>query len=163
MRRTYRFVGSVGTVVCVVGPGREVELPVFPGILKHPMVDELRDLLARPSVARKYTILALRRAPWQVLRGVSARLAGGMPARGQPSRRAGAGAAVPAVVTPFPWSNNCRQRVAVAALVCSLPRSTAQPQEGELPASPGAGVGRAVARRPRCSGSMRCLARPEIS
>ncbi len=68
MRRTYRFVGSVGTVVCVVGPGREVELPVFPGILKHPMVDELRDLLVRPSVARKYTILALRRAPWQVLR-----------------------------------------------------------------------------------------------
>jgi hypothetical protein len=37
---------------------------VFPGILKHPTVDELRELLKRPAVARKYTILAL----WQVLR-----------------------------------------------------------------------------------------------
>ncbi len=68
MKRSYRFVESVGTVQCALGPGREVTLPVFPGILKHPTVDELRELLARPAVARKYTILALRMAPWQVLR-----------------------------------------------------------------------------------------------
>ncbi len=68
MKRTYRFVESVGTVQCTLGPGREITLPVFPGILKHPTVAELRELLARPAVARKYTILALRMAPWQVLR-----------------------------------------------------------------------------------------------
>lgn len=68
MKRTYRFVESVGTVQYAMGPDRKVTLPVFPGILKHPSVDELRELLARPAVARKYTILALRKAPWQVLR-----------------------------------------------------------------------------------------------
>ena len=68
MKRTYRFVQSVGTVQCALGSGRKVTLPVFPGILKHPTVDELHELLARPVVARKYTILALRKAPWQVLR-----------------------------------------------------------------------------------------------
>ncbi len=68
MKRSYRFVESAGTVQCALGPGREVTLPVFPGILKHPTVDELREILARPAVARKYTMLALRKAPWQVLR-----------------------------------------------------------------------------------------------
>ena len=68
MKRTYRFVESVGTVQCALDPGREVTLPVFPGILKHPTVDELRELLTKPAVARKYTIQALRKAPWQVLR-----------------------------------------------------------------------------------------------
>ncbi len=68
MKRSYRFVESVGTVRCVLGPVHEVTLPVFPGILKHPTVDELRELLTKPAVARKYTILALRKAPWQVLR-----------------------------------------------------------------------------------------------
>lgn len=68
MKRSYRFVESVGTVRCTLDSGREVALPVFPGILKHPTVDELRELLARPAVARKYTVLALRKAPWQVLR-----------------------------------------------------------------------------------------------
>jgi hypothetical protein len=68
MKRSYRYVKSVGTVQCSLGPGRTVTLPVFPGILKHPTVDELCDLLVKPSVARKYTILALRKAPWQVLR-----------------------------------------------------------------------------------------------
>jgi hypothetical protein len=53
MKRSYRFVESVGTVQCALGPGREVTLPVFPGILKHPTVDELRELPARPAVARK--------------------------------------------------------------------------------------------------------------
>jgi hypothetical protein len=68
MKRSYRFVESVGTVKCTLGPGQEVTLPVFPGILKHPSIDELLELLTRPAVARKYTIQALRKAPWQVLR-----------------------------------------------------------------------------------------------
>ncbi len=68
MKRSYHFVESVGAVCCSLGPGHEVTLPVFPGILKHPTVGELRELLSRPAVARKYTILALRKAPWQVLR-----------------------------------------------------------------------------------------------
>ena len=53
MKRSYRFVESVGTVQCALGPGPKVMLPVFPGILKHPTVDELRELLARPAVARQ--------------------------------------------------------------------------------------------------------------
>lgn len=68
MKRSYRFVESVGTVQCIVSPGHEITLPVFPGILKHPRVYELRELLTKPAVARKYTIQALRKAPWQVLR-----------------------------------------------------------------------------------------------
>jgi len=68
MKRSHRFVESVGTVECDLAPGHTVTLPVFPGILKHPSVDELRELLEEPAVARKYTILALRKAPWQVLR-----------------------------------------------------------------------------------------------
>ena len=68
MKRSYRFVESVGTVQCVMRSGRRITLPVFPGILKHPTVDELRELLLKPAVARKYTVAALRKAPWQVLR-----------------------------------------------------------------------------------------------
>ena len=68
MKRSYRFVESVGAVHCALSPDHEVTLPVFPGILKHPTVRELRELLENPTVARKYTILALRKAPWQVLR-----------------------------------------------------------------------------------------------
>ena len=68
MKRTYRFVESVGTVKYALSPDHEVTLPVFPGILKHPSLDELPALLARPAVARKYTVLALQKAPWQVLR-----------------------------------------------------------------------------------------------
>ncbi len=68
MKRSYRFVESVGVVRCSLGPDRSVMLPVFPGYLKHPTIGELRELLSRPAVARKYTILALRKAPWQVLR-----------------------------------------------------------------------------------------------
>ncbi len=68
MKRTYRFVQSTGNVSCTIAPGCDVTLPVFPGIFKHPTVDELREILVKPAVARKYTYLALRKAPWQVLR-----------------------------------------------------------------------------------------------
>jgi len=68
MKRSHRFVESAGTIECRLSPGHTVRLPVFPGILKHLTVEELRELLTKPAVARKYTILALRKAPWQVLR-----------------------------------------------------------------------------------------------
>jgi hypothetical protein len=48
--------------------GRTVEVPVFPGILKHPLVSELAVLLVRPEVALKYTREALRIAPWPILK-----------------------------------------------------------------------------------------------
>lgn len=67
MKRSYRFVSNEGAVRCDLGYDQEITLPVFPGILKHPTVDELRQLLTKPAVARKYTILALRKAPWPVL------------------------------------------------------------------------------------------------
>lgn len=38
------------------------------GILKHPSSEALFYLLTGPEIARKYTIEALRIAPWQVLR-----------------------------------------------------------------------------------------------
>ena len=68
MKRTYRFVKSVGTVRYALDTDHEVKLPIFPGILKHPSLDELPELLTRPAVARKYTVLALQKAPWQILR-----------------------------------------------------------------------------------------------
>lgn len=68
MKRTYRFVKSIGRVSVGLDDGGQVSLPIFPGILKHLTVDELPALLVKPAVARKYTILALRKAPWQVLR-----------------------------------------------------------------------------------------------
>jgi hypothetical protein len=68
MKRTYRYVGSFGEVRCTLPSGLEITLPVVPGLLKHPSVDELFDLLRDPDVARKYTALALVKAPWAVLR-----------------------------------------------------------------------------------------------
>lgn len=68
MKRTYYFVQPSGMAVCKLPSGRAVELPVVQGILKHPSSEALSHLLTDPEIARKYTIEALRIAPWQVLR-----------------------------------------------------------------------------------------------
>jgi hypothetical protein len=68
MKRTSRFVRSQGVACCRLPTGEEIEIPVVPGILKHPTLDALVDMLTNPDVARKYTIAALREAPWPVLR-----------------------------------------------------------------------------------------------
>lgn len=68
MKRTFHYVESVGNVRCELADGSAVTLPVVPGILKHPTVEELWELLKKEPVARKYTVLALRKAPWQVVR-----------------------------------------------------------------------------------------------
>jgi len=68
MKRTYHFAESIGTVTCRLPSGGEVELPVIPGILKHPSAETLPRLLQSPNVARKYTLQALRAAAWPILR-----------------------------------------------------------------------------------------------
>ena len=68
MKRTYRFVRSAGKVTCVLTSGQRIDIPVVQGILKHPRIESLRQLLKDPDAAFKYTREAIRIAPWQVLR-----------------------------------------------------------------------------------------------
>jgi len=68
MRTATPFVKSTGTVKCAVPGGKTIRIPVFPGVLKHPTLAQLRCLLRDPDVAQKYTVEALRIAPWPVLR-----------------------------------------------------------------------------------------------
>jgi len=68
MRRTYHFVSGMETVSCVMPSGTTVVVPVVPGLLKHPMPDALPMLLRNPDVVRKYTMEALRKASWPILR-----------------------------------------------------------------------------------------------
>lgn len=67
MKRTHRYVAAAGTVSCTIDGGEVIDVPVFGGILKHPDLDQLRELLRDPVVVRKYTHEALRRAPWSAL------------------------------------------------------------------------------------------------
>ena len=67
MKRTYRFIEPSGVVTCVVDEAR-MDIPVFGGILKHPTLEQLRELLTDPVVVRRYTCEALRKAPWNALR-----------------------------------------------------------------------------------------------
>jgi len=68
MKRTYHFVQSEGEVLCVLPSGCRVAVPLVSGLFKHASLEQLRPLLHDPAVARKYTILALQKAPWCVLR-----------------------------------------------------------------------------------------------
>ena len=68
MKVTYQFAEHSDAVNCKLASGECVQLPVIPGILKHPHPDQLRALLARPGVAEKYTAEALRKAAWPILR-----------------------------------------------------------------------------------------------
>lgn len=67
VKRIYRFVEPIGVVTCTV-EGAQIDLPVFAGVLKHPSVDQLCELLADPAVAGKYMRDALRKLPWSALR-----------------------------------------------------------------------------------------------
>ena len=67
MKRTYNFASKKGTTRCILSTGEEIVLPIFQGLLKHPPADSLSLLLQKPAVARKYTMLALQKAPWQIL------------------------------------------------------------------------------------------------
>ena len=68
MKRTYRFIEPSGVVTCVID-GAPVDVPVFGGILKHPTIEQLRELLTDPVVVHRYICEALRKAPWNALRG----------------------------------------------------------------------------------------------
>ncbi|MEW6747741.1 MAG: hypothetical protein AB1486_33860 [Planctomycetota bacterium] len=68
MKQTCTFVKAVAIVTCEIVPGRTISVPVIPGILKHPRVEELQALLANPNVVTKYTLEALRKASWPILR-----------------------------------------------------------------------------------------------
>ncbi len=68
MKRTYKFAEKEGTTQCTLTTGETVSLPIFQGILKHPPAKSLPQLLQKPAVARKYTMLALQKAPWQIIR-----------------------------------------------------------------------------------------------
>jgi hypothetical protein len=68
MKVTYPFVVHHEVVTCRLASGKCIQLPVIPGILKHPHPDQLRTLLAKPGVAEKYTKEALRKAAWPILR-----------------------------------------------------------------------------------------------
>jgi hypothetical protein len=68
MRRTCHYATSRGVVATSLASGGVVELPVIPGILKHPRPEELPELLLDERVARKYTRLAIEKMAWPVLR-----------------------------------------------------------------------------------------------
>lgn len=68
MKSTYPFAQHRDVAVCRLPSGESIEVPVIPGILKHPHPDDLPALLATPRVAEKYTREALRKAAWPVLR-----------------------------------------------------------------------------------------------
>lgn len=68
MKRTMTFVTNMGFSACRLSSGEIIQVPVFPGILKHPMPKQLPELLQDERVARKYTVLALQKAGWPVLR-----------------------------------------------------------------------------------------------
>ena len=42
--------------------GRTVTVPVVPGMLKHPLLDQLREILTGPAAMEKCTTEALRKA-----------------------------------------------------------------------------------------------------
>ncbi len=67
-RPPYQYARPIGTVRLRLDGGGDIELPVIPGILKHPRPGELAGLLQHEVVARKYTRLALEKAAWRVLR-----------------------------------------------------------------------------------------------
>ena len=68
MKMDRQFVQPRGKTVFRGPDGSTVEIPVVQGILKHLDEDELARLLENPDVALKYTLEALRIAPWPVLR-----------------------------------------------------------------------------------------------
>lgn len=68
MKLDRQFAEPRGKAAFRLPDGTAVEIPVVQGILKHLDVDELARLLEDPDVALKYTLEALRIAPWPVLR-----------------------------------------------------------------------------------------------
>lgn len=66
--RKPNFVKITGFAECELPSGNKARLPVAPGIFKHATVEMLEELLQKPAVAKKYTMEALRVAPWPIMR-----------------------------------------------------------------------------------------------
>ena len=68
MKRTCHFAEPTGTIRCRLPSGAEITVPLMQGILKHPTQQAMPALLRNPAVVRKYTLEAIRTAPWSLLR-----------------------------------------------------------------------------------------------
>lgn len=68
MKMAYTFAASLGSVECCMPGGELLTLPVVAGILKHPSADMLPVLLSNPDAVFKYSVTALQKASWPVLR-----------------------------------------------------------------------------------------------
>jgi hypothetical protein len=68
VKRTCTFVKKTGTATFLSEIHGKVEIPLFPGILKHLSVEELSKVVESQAAVRKYTREVLRTAPWPVVR-----------------------------------------------------------------------------------------------
>jgi hypothetical protein len=68
VKRTLTFVRRIGTRTIEIAPGETLDIPLFPGILKHAAPGELAKVLSSAAAVRKYTCEALRTAAWPILR-----------------------------------------------------------------------------------------------
>ena len=68
MKRTLSYARKIGAVSVEAESGQVLQIPIFPGILKHLAPGDLPSALSNPAVIRKYTCEALRTAAWPVLR-----------------------------------------------------------------------------------------------
>lgn len=68
MKRDVTFVSAQGSAEGFTVDGESIVVPLIPGVLKHLTLEELGPLLKQPAVLTKYTLEALRWAPWQCLR-----------------------------------------------------------------------------------------------
>ena len=68
MKLSYQYAASLGRVECCMPDGETLTLPVVAGILKHPSADMLPVLLSKPEVAIKYSVAALQKASWPILK-----------------------------------------------------------------------------------------------
>ena len=67
MMRKYKFAECEGYVKCIMPDGKNIEIPVFQGILKHPTSKMLFTILKDYNVMKKYTCEAIRKASWPIL------------------------------------------------------------------------------------------------
>jgi hypothetical protein len=68
VKRTCTFVKKIGTATFLTAEYGNIEIPLFPGILKHLCVEDLPKVVESRAALRKYTREALKTAPWPVLR-----------------------------------------------------------------------------------------------
>lgn len=68
MKLIYPLVKPAGYVSCRLPDGTSADIPVVAGLLKHLTVGQLSELLPDIDVLRKYTVEALKHAPWKIVR-----------------------------------------------------------------------------------------------